>query len=401
MLSRFIARHYLFAHRRKSVINVISWISLIGLGVGAGALIVVLSVYNGIGRVTQNLFNVFDPEALVQPVKGKTFHLNDIPFDALQKTKHVRRVSQLVEENAWITHGRNSAIVTLRGVDNNYRSITRLDTMLQEGVYLLSTQQPPTHYMLLGSSIYDQLGITATDNTPLSVNIPKRNGAGVGMTATDAFNTGYAYPAGNFYVQQDADAKYVVTNIEFVRQLMNYAPDEVTALAIELDSPKASKKAIKDLRGLLGDSFRVANRLEQQPLYYKVYRSERLGIYFILSLIVLIATLNLIASLSLLIIDKRRDIGILQSMGMNKYEVRRVFFSEGLMICAIGAAVGMLLGFVVCLLQQQFGIVKMGSDFLVQAFPVEMHAIDFVATFLLVMGLSSLSVWFTVRKAKI
>ena len=400
-LPRFIARHYLFARKGRSVVNLISWISLAGLAVGTAALIVVLSVYNGIGRVTQGLFNVFDPEALVQPVQGKTFRTSDIPYDALLAVPHVRRVSQWVEENAWVTHGSNSAIVTLRGVDSNYRAMTRLDTMLYEGTYVLAEPGPPTlYYLLIGSALYDQLGLAGAASAPVAVNIPKRGAAGAWLTASDAFNTQYAYPAASFYVQQDVDAKYIVADIGMARSLLGYAPDEVTALAVETDSPRHTKAAIRQLRALLGEGYSVRDRMEQQPLYYKVFRSERLGIYLILSLIVLIATLNLAASIGLLVIDKRRDMALLRSMGMGQREARRVFLAEGEMICAIGAATGLLVGFAVCLLQQRFGIVRMGGNFLVQAFPVEMHATDFLLTFLLVMALSSSAVWLTVRKAR-
>lgn len=409
--SFFIAKHYLFSRKRKNVINIISWISLIGLSVGAAALIVVLSVYNGIGGVTQELFNVFDPELIVKPVEGKTFHTGAIKYDAIKKMPYVKLTSELVEENAWATYQQNQDIVELRGVDSNYRAMTRLDTLVYEGIYLLrqpgitmsnGEYRPPVDFLVMGAGIYNDLGLTTTSTAPVTLNIPKRTGAGMGMDLTEAFNTGYAYAAGYFYVQQDVDAKYIVADADFVRSLMNYAPDEVTALALQVDNPKHVKQVKKELRQLLGAEYIVQDHFEQQPLYYKVYHSERLGIYLILSLIVLIATLNLMASLSLLIIDKKHDIGILRSIGMTKKNVRSIFFKEGVMICAIGVVLGLAVGFVVCWVQQKFGLVKMGSgNFVVQSFPVEMRAIDFLTSFLLVMGLSTLAVAFTVKKAKI
>ncbi len=409
-LATFIATRYLFARKRKNVINIISWISLIGLGVGAAALIVVLSVYNGIGSVTQSLFNVFDPELIVKPAKGKTFHTADIPYDALLALPQVARGSELVEENAWVTYRHNQVIATLRGVDSNYRAITRLDTLLYEGVYALrqppletaaGTVRPPLHYLLIGGTLYNTLGLSPASSQPVAVNIPKRTAAGIGFSLTEAFNTGYAYPAAYFYVQQDVDAQYMVADIDFVRSLMDYAPDEVTALALQLHHPRQAARAKKELRHLLGPDYEVLDRFEQQPLYYKVYRSERLGIYLILSLIVLIATFNLMASLSLLILDKRHDIDILRSMGMRDEEIRHIFFREGMMICTIGAVTGLLLGLLVCLAQQQWGLVKMGSShFVVQAFPVEIHALDFLYSFLLVMTISTLAVYTALRNVE-
>ena len=403
-----IARRYFFSRKQKTVINIISWISLIGIAVSTTALIVVLSVYNGIGQLTQSLFNSFDPPLLVEPAKGKTFHTNDIPFAQLQQMPGVAAVSCIVEENAWITHRHNQAIVSLRGVDAHYAAITGLDTLMYEGVYGLKAAvdaplgTPDTladlsvYFLLFGAEVYYNLGIREASNDPVAVHIPKR-GVAMGMTMEQALNTAYAYPGGNFYIQQDIDNRYVVADIGFVRQLMNYAPDECTALAVAL-TPHANATKLKgEIRQLLGDHLTVKDRFEQQPIYYKIFRSERLGIYLILALIVLISTLNLVASLSLLVLDKKRDIATLRSMGMQRADIRLTFRIEGMMISAVGVVVGLLLGFLICFIQQQFGIVKMGDNFIVSAFPVAMRAIDFLLTFLLVMAISTLSVFLAVR----
>ena len=399
----FIARRYFFSRKQKTVINIISWISLIGIAVSTTALIVVLSVYNGIGNLTQSLFNSFDPHLLVQPAKGKTFHLSTIDYSALSATEGVAAVSQIVEENAWITYHHNEAIVSLRGVDSSYPRVTGLDTLLYEGTYQLAAPMDDgwqQYFLLFGAEVYYNLGIREASNMPVAVHIPKR-GVSLGMTMDEAFNTGYAMPGGNFYIQQDIDTRYVVADIAFVRQLMDYSDDECTSRAIALP-PRANADKVKaSVRRLLGDEFTVKDRFEQQPIYYKVFRSERLGIYLILALIVLISTLNLVASLSLLVLDKKRDIATLRSLGMPRSNIRRIFRTEGVMISAIGVVAGLLLGFVICFLQQHFGIVKMGNNFVVSAFPVAMRGIDFLITFLLVMSLSSLSVLLAVRKSKI
>ena len=391
----FIARRYFFSRKQKTVINIISWISLIGIAVSTTALIVVLSVYNGIGNLTQSLFNSFDPHLLVQPAKGKTCHLSTIDYSALSATEGVAAVSQIVEENAWITYHHNEAIVSLRGVDSSYPRVTGLDTLLYEGTYQLAAPMDDgwqQYFLLFGAEVYYNLGIREASNMPVAVHIPKR-GVSLGMTMDEAFNTGYAMPGGNFYIQQDIDTRYVVADIAFVRQLMDYSDDECTSLAIALQ-PRANADKVKaSVRRLLGDEFTVKDRFEQQPIYYKVFRSERLGIYLILALIVLISTLNLVASLSLLVLDR--------SLGMPRSNIRRIFRTEGVMISAIGVVAGLLLGFVICFLQQHFGIVKMGNNFVVSAFPVAMRGIDFLITFLLVMSLSSLSVLLAVRKSKI
>ena len=445
-LSLFIARRYFFSRKQKTVINIISWISLIGLTVSTMALIVVLSVYNGIGDLTKSLFNTFDPELLIQPAKGKTFHTTDFDYKALLALPGVDAVSQIAEENAWVTYRHNEAIVNLRGVDEAYTRITGLDTLLYEGTYLLKTDNPQeivnseivnseltndggspqltdqtndgscpnsqfsilnsqlknsqssVYYLIFGAEVYYNLGIREASNVPVAVHIPKR-GISLGMTMDEAFNTGYAMPGGNFYIQKDIDNLYVVADIEFVRQLMDYAPDECTSLALRLQSNANLADTKEDVRQLLGSDFTVKDRFEQQPIYYKVFRSERLGIYLILALIVAISALNLVASLSLLVLDKKKDIATLRSMGMEPSQIRRTFRVEGVMISAFGVIAGLLLGFVVCLLQQQFGIVKMGDNFLVPAFPVSMRVIDFLLTFLMVMTISLLAVRLATRHA--
>ena len=410
-LSSLIARRYFFSRKQRTVINIISWISLIGIAVSTAALIIVLSVYNGIGQVTQTLFNSFDPELVVQPAQGKTLHLYDIDYDALCRIDGVATVSQIAEENAWMTYRHNEAIVSLRGVDGNYHLVTGLDTLLYEGIYRFTdtvaapddegdTMLTTVHYLLMGAEVYYNLGVRDVSNIPVAIHIPKR-GVALGLTMDEAFNTGYALPGGNFYIQQDIDNRYVVTDIDFVRQLMDYADDECTTLAIALQPGARVSKVKTAVAAQLGDGYRVLDRFEQQPIYYKVFRSERLGIYLILALIVLISTLNLVASLSLLMMDKRHDIATLRSMGMPARQVRRIFRIEGVLIAAMGVAAGLLLGFVVCFVQQQWGVVKMGSNFVVNAFPVAMRGIDFLLTTAMVMALSTLAVLFAVRKNKV
>lgn len=390
----FIACRYLFSRRKKSVINVISWISLAGIAVGTAALIVVLSVYNGIGQVTQGLLNVFDPELSIEPAQGKTFHADAEMLRRVAAVKGVGEVSPIVEENAWLTFRHNEAIVQLRGVDDRYGHLSGLDTLVREGVYALADQGQD--FVVLGGQIYYDLGLSSYTNAPLALHIPRRGG-GIGFTMEEAFQSAYAYPSGAFFLQQDIDDKYVVAPIALVRRLMGYAPDEVTSLALFGSSPRAKER----LQEALGKDYVVKDRYDQQPLYYKVFRSERIGVFLVLSLIVLIATLNLIASLSLLIIDKRKDIALLRAMGMEPRAVRRTFIAEGFLIALVGIGAGLLFGFLLCFAQQRLGLVRMGSNYIVDAFPVAMRWQDFAATTLVVSLLSLLAVLLTVKKSRL
>ncbi len=401
-LEGLIAVRYLFARGQKSVVHTISWISLIGLLVSTAALIIVLSVYNGIGELTKSLFSTFDPELVIEPAEGKTFHMSDVN---LKGVDGIEAASQIVSETAWLTYGERQAIVTLRGVDSVYASVTGLDTLMHEGEYALTFADGEAYGLVVGAEIYYQLGMRLRSNMPAAVHIPKRGTTSIGFSMDEAFNIGYAYPVGNFFIQQDIDKRFVVCDIALVRRLMYYSPDECTALALKLkpgsNVGKIKKKVNSTFSASQTQRLVVKDRYDQQPLYFKIFRSERLGIYLILSLIVLISTLSLVSSLSLLIINKRHDIFILRSMGMTESQLRRSFFAEGMLICLVAVLVGLVIGFVVCWLQQRFGIVRMGDgNFVVSAFPVAMRAVDFLLTFLLVMAISSLSVALTVWNKK-
>ncbi|MBQ4376316.1 MAG: FtsX-like permease family protein [Bacteroidales bacterium] len=408
-LSLLIARRYLFSRKQKTVINVISWISLIGIAVSTMALIVVLSVYNGIGNLTQGLFNLFDPELKVEVAEGKSFHLPESDYNALCNMKGVASVAQIVEENAWITHGDHDAIVSLRGVDSIYGPAIGIDTQLYQGTYQLRgtmmMTDPETglaepveaNYLVMGGEVHFRLGMHSTDNTPIAIHIPRR-GTALGTTIDEAFNNGYALCGAIFFLQQEIDARYVLADIAFVRSLLDYDDNQCTALSLQLDGSRTIAQVKADVQAHLGPQFTVKDRFDQQPLYYKIFRSERLGIILILALIVLISTLNLVASLSLLILDKRHDIGIMHSMGMPSTTIRRAFFAEGVLISVVGIVAGLAIGFIICFMQQQFGIVKMGDNFIVNAFPVDMHTADFLLTLLLVGAISTLAVFLTTRR---
>ena len=400
-LEALIAVRYLFAKGQKSVVHAISWISLTGLLVSTAALIIVLSVYNGIGELTKSLFNTFDPELVIEPTAGKTFRMSDVDLEGIGG---IETTSQIAGETAWITYGERQAIVTLRGVDSVYSQLTGIDTLLRDGHYILNIGEEG-YGLIVGGEIFYELGMRLHSNMPATLHIPKRGTTSIGFTMDEAFNIGYAYPMGYFFIQQDIDHRYVVCDVTLVRRLMGYEPDECTALAVKLkpgSSVRRVKKAINETFKASGAQLCVKDRYDQQPLYFKIFRSERLGIYLILSLIVLISTLSLVSSLSLLIINKRRDIFIMRSMGMRERQLRLAFFTEGILICSVAVVAGLLAGFVVCWLQQRFGIIQMGNgNFVVSAFPVAMRWIDFVLTFLLVMAISSASVALTVGRNRL
>lgn len=396
----FIAKRYLFSQKKKSVINVISWISLVGIAIGAMALIIVLSVYNGIGNLTQSIFNIFDPQLKIEAREGKTFLLTDIPYEELKALPNVESTTCVVEENMWMTYKEQNRIVTMRGVEDNYHKTNGIDSMLYVGKYELK-DECSNKYVVMGAGIYYRLGVNPYDaHTPVGVHIPKRTG-NLGFSFENAFNSAYVLPTGNFRIQGDVDDKYVIADIDFVRSLMNYTPSEVSFVSVNVAEEKKLQETKQLIQQMLGSEYSVKDRFDQQPLYFKIFKSERLGVFLILSLIVVVASLNLISSLSLLIIDKRKDIRTLESMGASRSLIKKVFFCEGGLISVAGTVLGLVVGFVVCIVQDVFGIIKMGDNCIVDSFPVAMRLDDFVVVFVLVIFISMLSVLFAVRKSRL
>lgn len=377
---------------------------MIGVAVSTAALIIVLSVFNGIGNLTQSLFNVFDPQILIEPTQGKTIKLDEIDEQSIQNIKGINSISIIAEENAWVTYKESQAIVQLRGVDDNYGRMTGLDTLIHDGIYTLKAKYEDLtqYYLIVGGEIDYRLGLSTISNIPVSIHIPKRGTTSIGYTMEEAFNSRIAYPAGTFYIQEDIDSKYIVCDIRLVRELLNYSDDECTSIAIALDAKANLKQVKKEIQRTLGTQYTVKDRFEQQPLYYKIYKSERLGIILILSLIVVVSTFTLISSLSLLIIDKSKDIRTMKSMGMPTRTIRNTFFTEGIMISTLGVAIGLISGFTICFIQQKFGVIKMGNgNFIVDAFPVAMKWEDFAVTFAIVISICTIAIGTTTHRAKL
>ncbi|MDL2314841.1 FtsX-like permease family protein [Bacteroidales bacterium OttesenSCG-928-C19] len=394
----YIAKRYFSSKKKKkNVVHIISLISLIGICIGTMALVIVLSVYNGFGKVIEELTNVFDSELLIEAKEGKTFHLNDFPVEEISKLDGVAVFSSSVEENAWLMYRKKEAIVTLKGVSDNYHLLNGIDTMMRAGEYLLNDEA--NDFAILGYGIFYDLGISLRDiNHRIRVNIPKRKKS-LSLNLTENFNSGYLFPMGTFQIFDQPDHEYVLTNIDFARRLLNYADDEVTSVEIGLTKNANTKKIQKKIKTLVGENFTVKNRHEQQELYHKVYRSEKVMIYIILLFIIFIATFNLIGSIYLLMIDKKKDIAILKSMGMTFKDVRRIFFFEGIIISSVGTLIGVVIGILICAIQQFFKVIKV-EGFVMDSFPVSIQFADIFTVILLVLFISTLSVGLTVSRMK-
>jgi lipoprotein-releasing system permease protein len=392
----YIARRYLVSRKTHNIINIISGISLGGVLICTMALIIVLSVFGGFEKLVISLFNAFNPDILITAREGKTFDSLQIPEDRLRKIPGVRYLSEVIEENALVRYKDKQYIVTLKGVGADYARMSGIDTMISEGKFIL--QDRDQDFAVLGYGVAYYLGANLDDYAnPISVYVPRRN-AGFTGGFENVFNNEVVFPSGFFSVQQDFDTKYVILPLRFVKKLLQY-DRQITGIEIGIARGADPERIQEQVTKLAGDKFSVRNHYQQQVLLYKIMKSEKWAIFLILTFILIIATFNVIGSLSMLILDKKRDIAVLQCLGAGQAKIKRIFLTEGLLITGIGALAGLVLGAVICFLQQQYGFVRLGSatsTFVVSAYPVHMQWTDFLVVFVTVMLISFLATWYPV-----
>ena len=394
-LSLYIAKRYLFAKKSRNAINVISAVSVAGVMVGAMALIIVLSVFNGLEKMVSAIFNTFDPDLKIISAEGKTFDAETSKLKLLANVNGVECYSLTVEENALLQYGDRQFFATIKGVDDYYTTVSGIDSALWEGEFMLSDDKGRA-WAVVGVGIAQYLGIRVNFITPLKIVIPRRNSGGP-INPDDAIIKRFIFPSGIFQVEQDYDSKYVYVPISFARELIE-KDSAISSIEIKYKNGIDAERIQKDVNKIFADGFLVHNRYEQQEIFYKVMQSERLAIFFILTLILLIASFNIIGSLTMLIIEKERDIAILKSLGADHNLIRKIFIFEGWLISIIGAFAGILLGFIVCWLQQTFGIVKLQSETLMMdAYPVVMKFRDFVIVPATVLIIGYWAAWYPVR----
>jgi lipoprotein-releasing system permease protein len=366
-------------------INIISGISMLGVLIGSAALIIILSVFNGFEVTILSLYSNFTPEIKIEPRQGKTFDPNTPYFNALHHDPRVFSYTQVLQEKAMIKYDNKPFIGTIKGVSSDFLKDPLLDSIIQSGSFTLKTDDH--YYAVIGSNVQGSLGINIHDRlSSIDVYSPSRN-AGNGSNPLNEFVVRSIVPSGVFAVGQDFD-DIVVTPIEFARDLLGQ-PQNVSSLEINYKNGTDLGAIQEDIKDKTGKNFTVKNRREQNTELYKTLNYERWFIFMILIFVLIIAIFNIIGSLTMLVIDKRKDIAILTSLGANKQLIQRIFFSEGMMISIIGCITGIILGLIFCILQQRFGLVKMGSKMsLIDAYPVSLRISDFGLVFLTVSAIS-------------
>jgi lipoprotein-releasing system permease protein len=394
-LSFYIAKRYLFAKKSRNAINIISAVSVAGVAVGTMALIIILSVFNGLETMVSAIFNTFDPDIKITAAEGKTFIADTSSLNLLANVDGVSVYSLAIEENALLKYGDRQFIATIKGVDNNYSMVTDIDSSMWEGDFILRSDNG-REYAIPGIGVAQYLGIRLNFITPLNIFVPRKTGS-TNLSAENAFNRRYIFPSGIFEVEKEYDSKYVYIPIELARELTEIE-DEVSSIEIKFTEHADPGSVKKNIIEIYGEGFTVHNRYEQQEIFYKVMRSERLAIFFILTFILIIASFNIIGSLTMLIIEKEHDIKILKSLGADNDLIKKIFIFEGWLISIIGALTGLILGFIICWLQQTYGLVKLQSESLIMdAYPVVIKLKDFIIVPATVLLIGYWAAWYPVR----
>ncbi len=396
-LAFYIARRYLISKKSANIINLISGISVAGVTVGTIAFIVVLSVFNGIDSFIKTMLSNFDPDLKIEIAEGKSFTLNDADFQAVKNLEGVVSYKEVVEENALLMYDNRQKYVTVKGVEDDYGEFSGLDsdTILREGQFILTKE--PHEFAVVGIGVAYDLSLGLSFRSPLKFIVPKKEQKSR-INLENALNQDYLFPSGIFSLQQEIDDKYVIVPIEFARNLFELE-GRLTSFELKL-KPEADEEDIKlQVKNILGDQFVVQDRFEQHELIHKVTQSEKWIGFLILSFILVIASFNLLGSLTMIIIDKKDDIKILEGMGADKKLIKRIFLLEGWLISFSGALIGLLLGIALVWAQAEFGLLKLpgGGSFALSAYPVELQLIDVVATFLVVIAIGFLASWYPVR----
>ncbi len=395
-LSFYIARRYLLGKKSQNAINIISTISVIGVTVGTMALVIVLSVFNGFDSVVKSLFSAFDPEIQISAVKGKTFSPGELSANILA-IPGVEAVSEVLEENVLLLYGDKQHIATIKGVDEFYQDVSGLDSMIYEGsMKLLDNNRS---YAVVGQGVAYHLRIGLNFINPLWVYTIDRKSKINMAQPEESIRRDFIYPSGIFSIEQDFDSRYVIVPIEFTRKLLSYE-EEVTFLELKLDPSFSAEQVQDEIIAKAGEGYHVKNREQQNALFYQVMRTEKWAIFLILTFILIIASFNIIGSLSMLIIDKKRDILTLRNMGASNRLIERIFLVEGWLISITGSLLGLGLGTGISWIQQHFGLIKLAGSgsFVIDSYPVRIEGIDILLIWVTVVLIGLIAARYPVRQ---
>ncbi len=392
------AWRYFKAKKSTNAINIIAWISIVAIIIGTAALVLVLSVFNGFEGLVKGLYSSFYTDLKISPVTGKTITLTTEQLASLRKVGGIKNYSLVVEEKALLKNGDYQSVVQLKGVDTNYRYVTGVADHIVNGKYELGNEDLPQ--LILGAGVEGALGIVADRNIfTLTIHLPRKTGDEQ-LDAMSGITNDTIRSAAAFIIQQDFDNKYGITNIEFVKRSLGLGANEYSGMEIALNDPSATDDIRKELKKLLGDQYLVQNRYEQNRSLYSIMNVERWVIYGVLCLILVVAAFNMIGALTMLVLEKQKDIGVLHALGASKGFIQRIFLSEGMLLALIGGGAGMLFAFLLAWLQIKFHLIPLqGGSFLINYYPVELKWTDFVLVGATVFVIAFIASWLPSRKA--
>jgi lipoprotein-releasing system permease protein len=381
----YIAKRYLFSKKSTNAINIISGISMLGVFVGSAALIIILSVFNGFEGLVLSMYSTFTPDIRIEAAVGKTFDPRTHYLEGLKSNDKVAVLTQVLQEKSLLRYDDRQFIGRIKGVENNFLTNPNLDTVLIQGSFLLN--ENGKNYAVVGSNVQYNLGINVSDQLrALQIFSPKR-GINNSIGGVDEFNTRTLMPVGVFESGQDWDDLTIIP-MSLARELLG-EPYKVSAIEINLKNKDLTDKFISEIQNKVGKTLLVKNRVQQNTLLYKTLNTEKWAVYFMLTFILVIAIFNIIGSLTMLVMDKKKDISILASLGADKSLVAKIFFFEGMMICVVGCLAGILSGLIFCIFQQKYGMISMGEgNLMVTAYPIVLKLKDFFMVFVTVVSVS-------------
>lgn len=394
-----LAWRYLRGKRSANAVPILSRISMFAIAVGAAAMIILFSVFNGFEGIVRDLYKAFYPEIKITSAKGKFYTLSDDTYNQLSTVDGIATISRVIEDNVLLSTGDAQRVATLKGVDGNYFKVNSVAPYITDGVCRVGVD--PVNTAIAGSQLLAQMDVTV--NNPLSklqVYYPnsKASASTMATMPQNAFRSLNLRPDGEFTVQDEFDSKYILSDIGVVQDLVQ-EEDKYSSLELLLQ-PDADPEDIQEqLQAILGAGYIVATRYEQNKTLYMVMRAEKWAVYGILLLVLMIAAFNMIGALSLLVLEKQKDISILKAMGARKSTVNAIFLAEGVLWSLLGGGIGLLLGGALCFGQQQFGWVKLGGAFIISAYPVQIHWQDFALIIVTIIVIGILAAWFPAMRA--
>lgn len=398
MILKFAWR-YFRAKKSANAINIIAWVTTAVIAFATCCQILVLSVFNGFEDLVKSLYTTFYSDIKISPASGKTFFLSGQKINELKNLSYISKISAIAEEKALLRNGENQTVIYLKGVDSNYNFISHLSGKITRGTYETGDTDKPL--MIMGSGIQNATGISLNplfNTDPIIVILPKNNVQS--SDPLESLSEGLIQPAGVFSVQQDFDNQFAITNIGFVKQQLGFKDDEYSSLSISLKNGIKPESVKADLQKILGNRYLVQTKYEQNANLYSTMQLEKWAIFAVLTLILIVAAFNMISSLTMLVLEKKRDISILSAMGASQNLIRKIFLSEGILLGGIGGGIGICLAAIICILQLNFHLIPMqGGSFLIDYFPVKMLWTDFVLVAITAISISILAAIFPAYSA--